>query len=41
MESAAQWDAQKAVTAQVVAKQAERVAVVNAQKSTINDGYIK
>lgn len=32
----ARWDAQKAATAQVVAKQTEQVAVVNAQESIIN-----
>ncbi|MDD5247534.1 MAG: hypothetical protein PHY45_01015 [Rhodocyclaceae bacterium] len=32
----AEWDAEKTAAAQVVAKQAERVATVNAQQSTIN-----
>lgn len=32
----AKWDAEKAVTAQAVAKQDEHVAAVNAQESTIN-----
>lgn len=32
----ARWDAQKVVTAQVVAKQVEHVAAVSAQQSTIN-----
>lgn len=32
----ARWDAEKAATAQVVARQAEQVAVVTAQQSTIN-----
>ena len=32
----AQWDAEKLATAEVVAKQAEHVAAVNAQESTIN-----
>jgi predicted Rossmann fold nucleotide-binding protein DprA/Smf involved in DNA uptake len=32
----AKWDAEKLATAQVVAKQAEHVAAVNAQESTIN-----
>ena len=33
---AAKWDAEKAATAQVVAKQAEHVAAVTVQQSTIN-----
>jgi hypothetical protein len=32
----AKWDAEKLAGAQVVAKQAERVAAINAQESTIN-----
>lgn len=32
----ARWDAEKAATAQVVARQAEQVAAVTAQQSTIN-----
>lgn len=32
----AQWDAEKLATAEVVAKQADHVAAVNAQESTIN-----
>ena len=32
----AKWDAEKLAGAQVVAKQAEHVAAVNAQESTIN-----